>query len=180
MKIKDNTLISVEGTDIINGKFIVPKEVIRIGDNVFENRSNLEEIDTSNVEVIGVGAFRDCKNLKKVNMPHLKDIWNSAFSNCTSLPCPNNKIRAEICELALKYLNEDMSMGLCYYLNMAITDAIIKYKQAICLQTCFPLFTYQNAKEKFRATGWKYDFWRPMENKEIRKKFLKWCFENKK
>ena len=73
-----------------------------------------------------------------------------------------------------------MSMGLCYYLNMAITDAIIKYKQAICRQTCFPLFTYQNAVEKFGATGRKYSFWWPMDNREIRKDFLKYCYENKK
>lgn len=223
MEIKNNTLISIRKTDIINGKFVVPEEVTKIESCAFENRSDLEELDAQNVEIINDWAFHNCKNLKKVNAPHLREIWNrafyncknlkkanvphlreigervfencvnlkkviipnleftygNAFSNCTSLPCPNNKIRAEIYELALKYLNEDKNHGLCYCINMATCDIIVKYKQAICTQTYFPLFTYQNAIKKFGATGDRGCYWWPLENREVRKEFLKWCYENK-
>ena len=104
MEIKNNILISIRKTDIINGKFTVPKKVTKIVDNVFGNRSDLEETDAQDVEVIGAGAFYNCKNLKKVIMPNLEYINFYAFDNCISLPCPNDKIKREIYELTLKYL----------------------------------------------------------------------------
>ena len=180
MEIKNNILISIRKTDIINGKFTVPKKVTKIVDNVFGNRSDLEETDAQDVEVIGAGAFYNCKNLKKVNAPHLREVGNEAFYNCISLPCPNDKIRAEIYELTLNYLNEYEQWGLCLSIDMAISNIIVKYKQAICLQTCFPLFTYENAVEKFGATGRRGCFWWLLKNRETRKEFLKYCYENKK
>ena len=126
---ENNILYSVKDTDIINGKFTIPEKITIIGDGVFENRSDLEEIDTQNVEVIGVGAFHNCKNLKKVNatnvgiiddaafyncenlkkviMPNLEYINLYAFDNCISLPCPNDKVRKEIYEKTLEYLNKN-------------------------------------------------------------------------
>ena len=203
MEIKNNILISIRKTDIINGKFTVPKKVTKIVDNVFGNRSDLEETDAQDVEVIGAGAFYNCKNLKKVTAYFLEEIWNrafdncknleefyspnleftyrNAFNNCISLPCPNDKIRAEIYNNALKHLNKYKQWGLCGSTATAIDDAIIKYKQATCIQTCFPLFTYENAIEKFGAIeGNEYVYWWPLENREVRKEFLKWCYENKK
>ena len=180
MEIRNNILVSIGDADIINGKFTVPEEVTKIGENVFENRSDLIELNAQNVEVIGASAFYNCKNLKKVIMPNLEYINFYAFDNCISLPCPNDKIKREIYELTLKYLYEDNLNGLCYSINAAIRDAIIKYKQAICLQTCFPLFTYENAVKKFGATGRRGCFWWLLKNREIRKDFLQWCYENKK
>ena len=179
MEIRNNMLISIEDADIINGKFAVPEEVTIVGDGVFENRSNLKELDTKNVEVIDNWAFQGCENLKKVNAPHLRKVGNGAFYKCISLPCPNDKIRKEIYDSALKYLNENELWGLCLSIDVAISDIIVKYKQAICTQTCFPLFTYENAIEKFGAIeGNEYVYWWPVENRETRKKFLTWCYEN--
>ena len=202
MEIENNILYRVKDADVINGKFTIPKEVTEIGDKVFKNNSNLIELDTENVEVINNWAFYNCKNLKKVTAYFLEEIWNrafdncknleefyspnleftycNAFNNCISLPCPNNGIRKEIYELALDYLNKKEQRGLCDSVAIAISDIIVKYKQAICLQTCFPLFTYQNAKEKFGATGYGYGLWWLRDNREIRKAFLKYCYENKK
>ena len=177
MEIRNNMLISIEDADIINGKFAVPEEVTIVGDGVFENRSNLKELDTKNVEVISGWAFGNCKNLKKVNAPHLRKVGNGAFYNCVSLPCPNDKIRAEIYELALKYLNENELWGLCLSIDVAISNIIVKYKQAICQQTCFPLFIYENVVEIFGATRDRGCFWWPLENREIRREFLKWLYE---
>ena len=54
-------------------------------------------------------------------MPHLKDIWNSAFCTCVSLPCPNDKVRKEIYEKTLEYLNENKDYGLCECIDWVIS-----------------------------------------------------------
>ena len=60
--------------------------VITIGNNAFQNCTNLNTIIMNGVENIGDYAFNDCKRLTEIVLPDtVKSIGNSAFRNCSGL-----------------------------------------------------------------------------------------------
>ena len=64
MKIKNNILVQVDDSDIINGTFEIPNSVISIG----------------------YGSFYNCTSLTSIVIPNsVISIGSSAFHNCTSL-----------------------------------------------------------------------------------------------
>ena len=169
------TLSNICDSDIIDGKFTVPEKITRINDFVFQGQTELREIDLQNVDTLGICAFRGCVGLTKVKMPKIKYLGFEIFELCTSIPRPNSEIRKEIYEYTLMDLKNEHSLSIC--LDRAINNAIIKYKQPISVNTCFPRFERGNAIGKFKGGfhGW---YWWPVRNKKIRKEFLKWCYED--
>ena len=87
MEIRDGKLISVDESDIVDGKFVVPEGVKIIGPKVFERNQKLEEIIISEgVESIQYEAFQFCEHLTTVKFPEtLNSIGASAFYRCLSL-----------------------------------------------------------------------------------------------
>ena len=145
MIIDKDILISVTNKDLKNGIFTIPKEIIEIG----------------------CKAFATCTNLKKVIFNEkLKWIHGSSFSNCRKLPPATDK--DEIIKTAKKYLKNNW--GLCPCLKYSLRDHILKYKEALCLETTFPLFTQENAIKHFG--GRNEGYWWDLSDKEIRIKFL--------
>ena len=77
--------------DDLNGekdKYIrIPKGVINIGDNAFEDCESLKEIIIPNsVTSIKNGAFRYCANLKEIVIPNsITSIGENAFSENTKV-----------------------------------------------------------------------------------------------
>ncbi len=66
---------------------ILPTELEKIDDNVFEGWSALENIEIPNsVNVLGERCFDNCRNLKRILLPHnLEYIPNSMFNGCSNL-----------------------------------------------------------------------------------------------
>ena len=62
-------------------------EILRIGDNAFENCTSLEEIELPNgLQYIGQSAFKGCTNLEMVNIPEsVNSVGSYAFENCLNL-----------------------------------------------------------------------------------------------
>ena len=60
--------------------------VLKVGDNVFQNQTNLKEITLPNsVTVIGNSTFAGCSNLAKFDTNKVIDIGTNAFANCTRM-----------------------------------------------------------------------------------------------
>ncbi|SFA96939.1 Leucine rich repeat-containing protein [Acetitomaculum ruminis DSM 5522] len=64
----------------------ISKEVVKIGNQAFENAIKLEEITVEeNVENVGEKAFANCQNLKKISFLGVITLGKEAFSRDTSL-----------------------------------------------------------------------------------------------
>ena len=61
------------------------KPVTTIGEYAFEDCSNLQSVDLSNVTTIGEAAFWGCSSLQGVDMPSVETIGKSAFKDCSNL-----------------------------------------------------------------------------------------------
>lgn len=97
MVLENNVLMKVEDKDIVNGKFVVPDFVTKIGDKAFSHCKSLEEVVIpKSVIEIGNEAFYKCAWLREIHLPsNVKTIGEWAFSGCTSLKeitIPNNVI----------------------------------------------------------------------------------------
>ena len=68
-------------------KIVIKSPVESIGDYVFNDLHNLEEVELpQSLQIIGEGAFSGCTSLKEVELPQsLQRIGKGAFSGCTSL-----------------------------------------------------------------------------------------------
>lgn len=66
---------------------IVPDEVIKIGENAFEEILCMDSIEIPiNIIDIGDEAFKNCQNLKSISIPEgVERIGESAFFNCNQL-----------------------------------------------------------------------------------------------
>ena len=161
---------------------VIAPNLEEVGYDAFGHCYNLVKFKAKKIKYIEDYAFRGCKSLKNFNISKVKGVEKHAFDNCISLPRPNSKIIEEIYNDTLDMLKSDSGdIGLCYCLENAVCKNIEKYKQPICKQICFPLFTYENAVKYFNATGKgkENDYWWPKEDINIRKEFLRWCYENK-
>lgn len=89
MKIENKVLIGVEEKDIVDGKFVIPDNVIEIGGSIFNNSISLKEVDLNNVTTIGDYAFSHCINLTTVFSSklckYIKVVGDYGFWCCTSL-----------------------------------------------------------------------------------------------
>jgi hypothetical protein len=91
---------------------VIPSEVIKIGDGVFEGKLSIESVEMADsVAVIGVEAFKDCRNLKEINMPKsITSILDNAFYNCIN-------IDMIVIEKEVNSIGEDIFGG-CEFLNL--------------------------------------------------------------
>lgn len=101
MVLENNVLMKVEDKDIVNGKFVVPDFVTKIGDKAFSHCKSLEEVVIpKSVIEIGNEAFYRCAWLREIHLPsNVKTIGEWAFSGCTSLKeiaIPNNVVEIKI------------------------------------------------------------------------------------
>ena len=88
MQIKGKTLARVDNKDIsTDGSFIVPIEVIHIGNEAFNGLYDLKKVIISKaVKSIGSNAFYNCTNLEEISIGDgLEVIKDYAFYNCRSL-----------------------------------------------------------------------------------------------
>lgn len=87
MKVENNALIRVYNSDIKNGTFEIPNNIINIGMWAFECCTSLQYIVIPNsITNIGDCAFCDCTSLQSVTIPDsLKSIGICAFKHCTNL-----------------------------------------------------------------------------------------------
>ena len=109
MVIHGNSLESVYGEDVIDGKVVVPDNIVKISDfafgavpvkeiilpkslisigaHAFASCHMLESINIpENVESIGISAFIHCSNLKSIKLPDkLKTLSESMFESCNNL-----------------------------------------------------------------------------------------------
>ena len=87
MEIKNNVLVKVDDSDIKNGTFIIPSNVIAIGEYAFEACKSLKNITIqSSITKIGRGAFRNCKSLKNITLPDsITAVDFDTFSGCIYL-----------------------------------------------------------------------------------------------
>ncbi len=65
--------------------FKVPETVKEIAESAFYGCSMLEEIDISNVELVGNSAFKYCEKLKNIDLTKVSEIGESTFYGCKSL-----------------------------------------------------------------------------------------------
>ena len=86
MLVKENRLLSVSNSEIINGTIIIPENIEIIEDNAFVNGTNLISIDIpKSIKAIGKGAFMGCLNLKSINISsNVTEIGKECFSKCKS------------------------------------------------------------------------------------------------
>ena len=68
-------------------EFVVPDNVISIGDYAFYSQYDIKRVKIPNgVTKIGNGAFHKCHNLENINIPDsVTEIGNDAFSDCYAL-----------------------------------------------------------------------------------------------
>lgn len=87
MIVGNNSLISVDNTDIVNGTFDIPKGVTVIGESVFYRCTNLTNIIIpSNVTEIGSFAFCFCESLEDITISsNITQIGYRAFYGCPNL-----------------------------------------------------------------------------------------------
>jgi hypothetical protein len=87
MKIKNQTLICVDNSDIINGTFTIPESVTIIGNDAFRNCDSLISITIpNNITIIGNRAFWRCNSLNSIKISNsVTIIGNSAFYGCNNL-----------------------------------------------------------------------------------------------
>ncbi len=111
-------------------KYTVPEGVKEIFHDAFFGNNVLEEVDLSDVEIIGISGFESCTNLSSVKLSkNLKKVEGGAFYDCTNLK--DVRLRSsdtEIHEYAFGYYydellsNEDGSTG-----GSAIVDGFKLY-----------------------------------------------------
>jgi len=65
-------------------RFTVPNGVVEIAEGAF-SRSNIEEIDFNEVELIGKSAFAYCGRLEQINFARQVKILDKAFDSCEEL-----------------------------------------------------------------------------------------------
>lgn len=90
--IEDNLLFNKDKTDLIsvlkeiNGVFIVPSTVTKIGDSAFHNQNKMTEVELpQGLKSIG-NSFNYCSNLVEINIPNTVElIGNNCFSNSANL-----------------------------------------------------------------------------------------------
>ena len=84
---KNNKLIRVENSDITNGIFIIPENIISIRKYTFSHCLSLKTIILpQNIIEIGKGAFWNCYNLKKITLSdNITEIKKGVFYNCYNL-----------------------------------------------------------------------------------------------
>ncbi|MBR3760981.1 MAG: leucine-rich repeat domain-containing protein [Ruminococcus sp.] len=126
-------------------KYTVPDGVKEIFHDAFYGNTVLEEVDLSDVEVIGISGFEHCDNLSSVKLSKkLKRIEGGAFYDCTNLK--EIRLRSsdtEIHEFAFGYYydsaktNEDGSTGgnsivdgFKLYTKKAKNDTGVEYAEA--------------------------------------------------
>ena len=87
MVIEDGVLVSVENSDGVDGKFVIPAGVTRIGYEVFFGCSGLTSIEIpEGVTSIGERAFDGCRSLTSIKIPEsVTSIGNCAFSQKTTI-----------------------------------------------------------------------------------------------
>lgn len=100
-------------------KYTIPEGVKEIFHDAFYGNTVLEEVDLSDVEVIGISGFESCTNLSSVKLSkNLKKVEGGAFYDCTNLK--QVRLRSsdtEIHEFAFGYYydsaksNEDGTTG---------------------------------------------------------------------
>ena len=130
----DGNLYSKDGKTLIqysigkiNTSFIVPDDVINIGNYAFEEAKNITNIVIgNNVTTIGEYAFYDCKNLTNVTVGSgVTLVKGYAFSNCTSIDsvyyCGTVN---EWGEISINFANTPLSAATRYYYSESepITD----------------------------------------------------------
>ena len=74
----------------------LPNSVTEIGNSTFAGCSNLAKFDTNKVTDIGVNAFANCTKMKTLTIPKCATIGRSAFDGCTSLTELNTNRVSEI------------------------------------------------------------------------------------
>ena len=77
----------ITNKDIINGSFVIPDGVTKIGLRAFYGCSSLSSIIIPDgVTKIGLGAFSDCWRLESIIIPEsVTEIGDYAFEGCRSL-----------------------------------------------------------------------------------------------
>lgn len=86
MIIKNGVLIEVTNEDIIDGKFEIPNDVIKIDHKAFENTTSLESIEIpESVKVIEDSAFKNSGIKKLAFAGDIDYIYPWAFANCENL-----------------------------------------------------------------------------------------------
>ena len=87
MRIVNNVLLEVAGSDIKNGTFIIPSDVTSIGIRAFWGCDLLQTIDIpKSVTNIDSSAFKDCQSLKSITLSKgITSIGDGAFAGCESL-----------------------------------------------------------------------------------------------
>ncbi len=77
------------GAEIQSFKYVtsvtLPATLTTINDGAFENFTNLETIDLSNVTTIGSHAFNGCTSLEEITFVEGQTYGEAAFAGCTSL-----------------------------------------------------------------------------------------------
>ena len=63
----------------------LPSTVTSLGDNCFQNCSNLTEINISKVTSLGESCFYSCSSLTSINLPLVTSLGNACFRGCTGL-----------------------------------------------------------------------------------------------
>ena len=74
----------------------LPNSVTEIGNSTFAGCSNLAKFDTNKVTDIGINAFANCTKMKTLTIPKDATIGRSAFDGCTSLTALNTNRVSEI------------------------------------------------------------------------------------
>ena len=96
--------------------------------SVFEG-SELETIDTPELEVVSYGCFFKCKHLKTVNAPMLKHIASNAFRDCSSLSYINSELIEHIGPFAFINSATKFNTNRLQYLHpLAFKDTVIPTK----------------------------------------------------
>ena len=81
MEIKNNVLLSVNETDIINGHFRCPDDVTAIGDSVLYYNKSLKSIDFNNVISIGDCFLFNNETITEIDLKNVKTIGDKFLFN---------------------------------------------------------------------------------------------------
>ncbi len=87
MEIINGLLKSIEDTDIVHGRVVIPEGVTTILENAFTKDYRIKSIICpKSLKVIEKRAFKDCSNLEEIYLNDgLLEIKNSAFTDCKNL-----------------------------------------------------------------------------------------------
>ena len=86
-KYKGKILTEVQDKDIVEGVFIVPKDIKVIDDEAFKGNSLIKKVILpEGLEKISTSAFEYCDNLESINIPStVNEIGEYAFYKCSKL-----------------------------------------------------------------------------------------------